>query len=114
MAQGTKTYYLYSYEVGPAWHSFELLPLFNVTALTFLGAVAPSKGLTGDMLGYWTQFAAAGDPNGPGDAGAPMWPPYTATGDQYLQLAEPAPAAMAHLSQANCDFWASFTPPAAM
>jgi para-nitrobenzyl esterase len=114
MMQGTKTYYLYSYEVGKAWHSFELLPLFSVQALTFLGATAPSKGLTGDMLGYWTQFAATGDPNGPGDAGAPAWPAYTATGDQYMQLAEPAPVAMAHLAQAHCDFWSSFTPPAAM
>ena len=30
MAQGTKTYYLYSYEIGDAWHSFELVPLFDV------------------------------------------------------------------------------------
>jgi para-nitrobenzyl esterase len=112
MAQGTKTYYVYSYEIGPAWHSFELVPLLNVTQLTLLGAVAPSKGFTGDMLGYWTRFAATGDPNGPADAGAPMWPAYTAMTDQYMQLVDPAPAAMAHLAQAHCDFWASFTPAA--
>jgi para-nitrobenzyl esterase len=109
LAQGTKTYYLYSYEIGPAWHSFELVPLFNVTALTALGATNPSKAFTSEMLGYWTQFATTGDPNGPGDAGAPAWPAYDATGDQYLQLLDPTPMASAHLRQAQCDFWDTFT-----
>jgi para-nitrobenzyl esterase len=111
MAQGTKTYYLYSYEIGPAWHSFELVPLLNVTQLTALGATQPSKGFTSEMLGYWTQFAATGDPNAPGDAGTPMWPTYDTMSDEYLQLLDPTPMANAHLTQAHCDFWESFTPP---
>ncbi len=110
MAQGVKTYYLYSYDIGKAWHSFELLPLFNVSALALLGATTPSAGFTQEMLGYWTSFAATGDPNGAGDAGAPVWPPLDPTGDQYLSLQDPTPAAMAHLRQAQCDFWDSLAP----
>ena len=114
MAQGTKTYYLYSYEIGKAWHSFELVPLFNVSVLGLLGATTPSKGFQSDMLGYWTQFAATGNPNAAKSGGAPMWPAYDAASDQYMQLLDSPPVANAHLSQAQCDFWDSFTPPAAM
>jgi para-nitrobenzyl esterase len=114
MAQGTKTYYLYSYEIGEAWHSFELVPLFNVAELAALGATTPSAPFTQDMLGYWTQFATTGNPNGTGDAGAPSWPSYSPDTDQYLQLVDPTPVANVHLKQAQCDFWEGFTPAAAM
>jgi para-nitrobenzyl esterase len=108
MAQGVKNYYLYSYEIGKAWHSFELVPLFKVSALMLLGATTPSAGYTHEMLGYWTRFAATGNPNAAADAGAPAWPSYAAASDQYLQLVDPTPAALSHLSQAHCDFWATF------
>jgi len=38
---------------------------------------------TGDMIGYWTRFAATGDPNG---AGATAWPAYDASTDSMMQL----------------------------
>jgi len=110
MAQGTKSYYLYSYDIGKAWHSFELEPLFGVTDLTFLGATTPSSAFTHLMQGYWTQFAATGNPNAPGDAGAPAWPGYAAASDQYLQLVDPTPTTIANLKKAQCDFWDSVTP----
>jgi para-nitrobenzyl esterase len=109
MKQGTKTYYLYTYDIGPAWHSFELVPLFNVTALMGLGATIPSAPFTSEMLGYWTRFAASGDPN-EADAGVPPWPAYQASSDEYLQFLDPTPMAIAHLRQPQCDFWASFVP----
>jgi para-nitrobenzyl esterase len=109
MAQGTKNYYIYSYNIGPAWHSFELVPLFDVTAITALGATNPSKGYTQEMLGYWTQFAATGTPNAPGDAGAPMWPAYSPTTEPYLQLLDPTPMASTDLATMQCQFWDSFT-----
>jgi len=65
------------------------------------------------MLGYWTQFAATGSPNGAGDSGAgdggaPNWPTNAVAGsDQYMQLIDPTPDAMSHLAQSNCEFWAS-------
>ena len=33
------------------------------------------------MIGYWTGFAATGDPNG---AGRPRWAPHTAAGDETM------------------------------
>jgi para-nitrobenzyl esterase len=110
-AKGLSNFYLYSYEVGKAWHSFELEPLFDETALAVLGDTPPSAAFTQTMLGYWTQFAATGNPNGAGDGGAPSWPTNVLTGsDQYLQFVDPTPDAMAHLAQANCEFWANFAP----
>jgi para-nitrobenzyl esterase len=38
---------------------------------------------TSDMMGYWTRFAATGNPNG---AGAVPWPPYDPNTDAMLQL----------------------------
>ena len=110
LAGGTPHYYLYSYNIGPAWHSFELVPLFNETELVaLLGAANPSKGFTEEMLGYWTRFAATGNPNAPGDSGAPAWPAYAAASDQELELLDPTPMAAAHVRQAQCNFWASYT-----
>jgi para-nitrobenzyl esterase len=111
MSQGTKDYYLYEYAIGKAWHSFELLPLFDFTTVTVLGATTPSPGFAHEMLGYWTQFAATGNPNAPtdvGDAGTPSWPSYQATTDQYLQLLDPTPMSVANLRKTQCDFWDSF------
>jgi para-nitrobenzyl esterase len=108
-AQGAKSY-LYAYEVGPAWHAFELVPLFTITALSQLGAATPSAAVTDDMLGYWTSFAATGDPNGSGDAGAPTWPVNTTANDETLELLEPTPMATARLKGTQCDFWASLGP----
>jgi carboxylesterase type B len=110
MAQGTKAYYLYSYEIGKAWHSFELVPLFNLSALSALGATTPSAAFTAEMLGYWTQFAKAGDPNGHAGATSPAWPAYASASDEYLELLDPTPMATANLEKTQCDFWASFTP----
>jgi para-nitrobenzyl esterase len=109
LAQGAKHYYLYSYNIGPAWHSFELVPLFNLTALTALSAATPSSGYTDLMLGYWTRFATTGDPNGASGT-APQWPSYATATDQVLELLDPTPTTIANLRQAQCDFWASYTP----
>jgi para-nitrobenzyl esterase len=106
MAQGTKNYYIYSYEIGPAWHSFELVPLFDVTALAFLGATTPSQAYTRTMWDYWTSFAKTGNPNG---GTGPMWPAYTTAGEEYQQLVDPTPASMTKLKTTQCDFWDSFS-----
>ena len=79
-------------------------------ALSALGATTPSSSFTAEMLGYWTQFAKAGDPNGHAGATSPMWPAYAAASDAYLELLDPTPTATANLKQTQCDFWASFTP----
>ena len=42
------------------------------------------------MAGYWTRFAATGDPNGDG---APEWPEYDAESDTWMVLDAPEPKA---------------------
>ncbi len=42
------------------------------------------------MAGYWTRFAATGDPNGDG---APQWPEYDAESDTWMVLDAPEPEA---------------------
>ena len=42
------------------------------------------------MAGYWTRFAATGDPNGDG---APEWPEYDGDSDTWIVLDAPAPKA---------------------
>lgn len=42
------------------------------------------------MAGYWTRFAATGDPNGDG---APEWPEYDAESDTWMVLDAPEPEA---------------------
>lgn len=42
------------------------------------------------MAGYWTRFAATGDPNGDG---APEWPEYDAESDTWMVLDAPKPKA---------------------
>jgi para-nitrobenzyl esterase len=106
LMNGTKDVFLYSYEIGPAWHSFELVPLFNLVALTGLGAVNPSQGVTQDMLGYWTQFAASGDPNAASNSTEPAWPSYATASDQYLEILDPTPMTITNLRKAECDYWA--------
>jgi para-nitrobenzyl esterase len=55
------------------------------------------------MVGYWTQFGRAGDPNG---GGLPQWPAYTSTGDQFLSLEPPTPVVKSGFAaDHNCEFW---------
>ena len=37
------------------------------------------------MVGYWTNFARSGDPNG---EGLPVWTPYTAARRESMELGE--------------------------
>ena len=54
------------------------------------------------VQGYWTRFAATGDPNGDG---AVAWP--RADGDHHLVL-DVTSAASSGLKTAQCDFWDAF------
>ncbi len=48
------------------------------------------QALADAMAGYWTRFAATGDPNGDG---APEWPEYEAESDTWMVLDAPEPRA---------------------
>lgn len=67
-------------------------------------ATAAELTLAGQIMGYWTRFAATGDPNG---SGATVWPRYDATTDAMLQIDDTS----TEISGANsyrkvqCDFY---------
>ena len=89
-----------------AWHGLELLWVFHHLDVGNYPASAAESALSDAMIGYWTRFAGAGDPNG---AGAPNWPVYDATSDPALALDDTI-AAITGVRTANCNFWDSLTP----
>jgi para-nitrobenzyl esterase len=70
-----------------ACHGCELRFVFGTLAD---GASDAERELSRAMVGYWTRFAATGDPNG---AGATRWKAYPESSDGWLQLDAPIAAA---------------------
>jgi para-nitrobenzyl esterase len=84
-----------------AYHGLELPFVFHtLTSIAGFTPNAAEVGLADAMVGYWTRFAATGDPNG---GAAPMWPTYGMTGAD-LQLDETITPS-AGLGTSHCDFW---------
>jgi len=98
-AQGSRVF-LYSYDVGRAYHTDELLALFSGPDLGAFGGTVPSGAFRRQMQSAWTQFAATGNPGAP-------WPAYDATTDENLILSDPTPSVGSRLAASNCDFWDS-------
>jgi para-nitrobenzyl esterase len=94
--------HLYSFEQGNAYHGSELDYVFARGA----GAGQPEAPavLTQLMQGYWTSFAATGDPNG---ADRPNWPRYRPWREQLMTLVN-APQAAIDQSNGDCEFWERF------
>ena len=61
---------------------------------------ADGAALADAMAGYWTRFAATGDPNGDG---APEWPEYDAESDTWMVLDAPKAEATAGLLKDRLD-----------
>jgi para-nitrobenzyl esterase len=74
------------------YHSAELQYLFNLDErfAGFNPFTPDQQQLSDTMIGYWTHFAATGDPN---FTGAPVWSPYSAVTDQFQSLVPPTPVA---------------------
>jgi len=87
-----------------AWHGVELLYVFQNTSRPGYMATAGDLAVERLLLGYWTRFAATGNPNG-GDALA--WPAY-ATGEPLLRLA-PTPEVVQGWRNTECDGWDAIT-----
>ena len=107
-SHGNPTYlYQFTYPFNPplfpnlgATHSFELPFVFGTT----LGGrnIGDDERPTSDaIMGYWTRFAASGDPNG---AGATTWPRYDTATDAHIVLDAPITTG-AGLKRDACDFW---------
>jgi para-nitrobenzyl esterase len=72
------------FEYGAA-HASEIQYLFNLPK----SVLAPDqRALADQMVGYWTNFAKTGDPNG---MGMPAWPAYTSAANGILSLAPGTP-----------------------
>ncbi len=63
------------------------------------GFSAEDRRLSDEMIGYWTRFAATGNPNG---SGAVPWPRYTEQTDEHLILNLPVTVGR-HLRKEQCD-----------
>ena len=69
-----------------AFHGIEIAYVFgNADQVPQVTPTAADISLSQAIMGYWTNFAATGDPNG---QGLPVWPAYTGEGDQYQELGE--------------------------
>ena len=102
-----------------AFHGAELAFVFGSLGFTFRGPYRPTlaeQGLSDTMIGYWTRFAATGDPNG---GGAPVWPRYatwSATSDPIFLIDDTvqvssgehirADSMVSHIAQ--CDYFAQW------
>ena len=65
-----------------AYHGAEIGYVFGVK-LPWLPSEPVDDQLSHAMMGYWSRFAATGDPNG---AGAPLWPSFHGANEPYLEL----------------------------
>lgn len=83
-----------------AWHGLELLYVFQNVAQGMLTPTADDLAVERAMLGYWTRFAATGDPNG---NGATVWPAY-ASGEPLLRLGATATVDRGWRGS-ECDAW---------
>src|SRR5262249_10185500 len=80
--------YLYQFTEVPSYAKALAIGAFHGSEIDFVmgtlrdrktgAAPAEEVALSDAMLGYWSRFAKAGDPNG---AAAPAWPGYDAAGD---------------------------------
>ena len=98
----------FSFPLGAA-HSTELQYVFGkIPLLDTTPPFTPDQfALSAQMMGYWTRFAATGNPNG---GGAPNWPAFGGGQPQLQELVPKAtaPEAEAVFAKAHqCAFWAT-------
>jgi len=97
-----------------AFHTAELFFVFgNIQPPDPNGYTPTAAEVTfgGQIMGYWTRFAATGNPNG---AGAVQWPMYDATTDAMLQLDDTF-VTIDGYHNPQCDYLATlpYSPPSA-
>lgn len=95
-----------------AYHGAELPYVFD-THDTWLPTDEADRDLTANMVAFWANFAATGNPNDPGDrvsvigqspeeAVTPAWPAYRNFGDEVMRLDDPL-ALMPHPERGLCE-----------
>lgn len=86
------------YDLG-AFHAAELPFVFHTEKGRLTLGDDKERALSSRIMGYWTRFAAKGNPNGDGAA---EWPAYTRESEPHLVL-DLKPGTGEHLDQAHCD-----------
>ncbi|NEU99184.1 carboxylesterase/lipase family protein [Bradyrhizobium uaiense] len=97
-----------------ATHAAELQYLFQFPNPSGFGLNLPQvpldvnqQKLSDRMVGYWTEFATSGNPNGHGQ---PVWPRFHRDHEAMLSLAEPSPTSETNFAKVHqCDFWDTLT-----
>jgi para-nitrobenzyl esterase len=92
-----------------AFHSQEVTFVFgNFSGLNVpYTPTAAEVVLANDMMGYWSRFAATGDPNG---AGAVAWPQYDPSTDSMLQI-DDSQLAINGYNNTQCDYLSTLPQP---
>lgn len=86
-----------------SFHAAELPFVFRTFDVLGYNPTEGDLALSTAMAGYWTRFAATGNPN---DASAFTWPLYDAAADVALVLDEEL-ATKSKIASSRCDFWDS-------
>ena len=87
-----------------AFHGAQNYFVFGDPSFVDPGIYTPTPAelaLSSQIMGYWTRFAATGNPNPPG---AKVWPPYNPNTDPMLQLDETSVQINGYRT-AQCDFY---------
>ena len=109
---GRSKAYLYWFNHAPPIPNSQYFGAFHAAEISYVfknlnGRVAPRESdlrLADAMIGYWVNFAATGDPNGPG---LPKWEPYNPQAEPYLEFADPV-RLKNHLLKEQLDFIEQF------
>jgi para-nitrobenzyl esterase len=91
-----------SFPYGAA-HASELQYLFKLRAPLPAPLTPAQRKLSNAMIGYWTTFAASGDPN---SSGTPTWPKYETLTDEFQSLVPRTPLTETDFAaDHHCSFW---------
>jgi para-nitrobenzyl esterase len=96
----------------PSGSSIEATPKFaNPSGFGLNLAQTPldtdQQKLSDRMIGYWTEFAKSGNPNG---SGPPVWQRFHRDRQVMLSLVPPTPTSETNFATAHqCDFWDTLT-----
>jgi para-nitrobenzyl esterase len=100
-----------------ASHASEIQYIFPQANPSGFGLDLPQTPLTANqellsdhMVGYWTDFAKHGNPNGLGLSGRPLWPLFNRTQQQMQSFVPPTPSTETNFATVHqCAFWDAAT-----
>jgi para-nitrobenzyl esterase len=88
-----------------AYHTSEVPYMFDSLGKLDFPWTAYDRRLADIMTSYWANFAAKGDPNGPG---LPHWPKYAENGKPVMEFGDKVRAIPQVLERAKQEFWTTY------